>query len=87
MKIKLLDKWNDECCGTRDRFCELRIGTAEACFVINRESGLRYVMECHDGNDVYSWIGGADFPLRKLTSDETKEVMDFANKIFDNWDL
>ena len=83
MKIELVDKWKDEVNGTNDRYCELRLGTAEACCVKDREDGARYVLECYDGNEVYSWIGGTDFPLRKLTADEEKEIMAFADKAFE----
>lgn len=84
MKIKLIGKWNDEVGGTRNRYCELRLGTAEACYVINRESGLTYVMECYNGDDVYPYMVGADFPLRKLTRDEEKEVIAYAERVFLN---
>lgn len=83
MKIKLIDKWKDEVNGTEGRYCELRIGTGEACCVKLREDGLRYVLECYDGNEVYSWIGGADFPLRKLTRDEENEILAFVDKVFE----
>lgn len=81
MKIELIDKWKDEVNGTDDRYCELRLYSAEACCVKCREDGIIYVLECYDGNEVYSYIGGADFPLRKLTEEEEKEVISFAERV------
>ena len=81
MKISLEDRWDDLAMG--DRYMEIKIGKAEACFVKETDNGeLLYVMQCHDGNDVYSYIGGADFPLRKLTSAEYEEVINFAREQF-----
>ena len=80
MKLTLRDRWDDLTTG--DRYLEIKIGKAEACCVKNVPGGLTYVMFCYDGYDVYSDIGGADFPLRSLNPEEYEEVMDFAREQF-----
>lgn len=81
MKIELIDKWEDDVNGTDDRYCEFRLYTSEACCVKYREDGLIYVLECYDGNEVYSYPGGSDFPLRKLTKEEEREVISFVERV------
>ena len=79
MKLVLRDRWDD--LATGDRYVEIKIGKYEACCVKEIDDGeLMYVLQCADGNDVYSDIGGADFPLRKLTLAEYEEIMDFARE-------
>lgn len=81
MKLKLKDRWDE--LATGDRYIEIKIDKAEACCVKEIDQGeVMYVMQCHDGNDVYSDIGGADYPLRRLTLAEFKEIMDFAREQF-----
>ena len=80
MKLVLRDRWDD--LATGDRYVEIKIGKYEACCVKETADGFRYVMECDNGNEVYSDIGGADFPLRKLTDEELKEVMEFVDEQF-----
>lgn len=80
MKIKLVDKWKDEINGTNDMYYEFRIGTGQAVCVKHREDNVIYALECYDGNEVYSYIGGADFPLRKLTQEEEKEIIYLVEK-------
>ncbi len=80
MKLTLRERWDDLTTG--ERYAELKIGKHEACCV--KETGdLMYVMECFDGRDVYSDIGGADFPLRKLAPEETEEILDFVREQFE----
>lgn len=86
MKIKVVDKWKDDINGTDDLYCELCIDNSEACCVKCRKDGLMYVIECYDGNEVYLYPGGADFPLRKLTRDEEKEILEFAYNILKKGD-
>lgn len=78
MKLTLKDRWDDLTTG--DRYLEIKIGKAEACCVKNVPGGLTYVMMCYDNHDVYSDIGGADFPLRSLSQEEYKEILDFARE-------
>ena len=79
MKLTLINRWDDLVLG--DRYMEIKIGKAEACCVKEIDNGeLLYVIQCYDGNDVYSDIGGADFPLRKLTPAEYEEVINFARE-------
>lgn len=80
MKIKLINRWDDVNLG--DRYVELRLGTGGACCVKDTPSGYRYILECYDGNEVYSYVGGADFPLRKLTDEEHAMVMEFVKEQF-----
>lgn len=80
MKLTLRDRWDD--LTTNDRYVEIKIGKAQACCVKETEH-YSYVMECFDGNNVYSDIGGADYPLRKLTPEEVKEILDFASEQFE----
>ncbi len=80
MKLTLKDRWDDLTIG--DRYLEIKIGKAEACCVKNVPGGLTYVMMCYDNHDVYSDIGGADFPLRSLSPEEYEEVIDFAREQF-----
>ena len=79
MKIKLINRWDDSV--DNSKYAELRIDVGGAICVKETASGLRYVMECDDGKEVYSYIGGVDFPLRKLTDDERKAVMEFAKEM------
>lgn len=76
--IKPIDLWDDH----GDRYLELRVGTGGACVVKETPSGLRYVLECEDGNNIYSYVGGADYPLRKLTDEEVAKVMEIADNEF-----
>ena len=79
MELTLIDRWDDLTMG--NRYMEIKIGKVEACCVEEIDNGeLLYVMQCYDGNNVYSDIGGADFPLRKLTSAEHEEVINFARE-------
>jgi hypothetical protein len=81
MKLTLRDRWDDLTTG--DRYVEIKIGKNEACCVKETANGLLYVMECADGNDIYSDIGGADFPLRTLTPAEREEAVAFAKEQFE----
>lgn len=76
MKISIVNDWQDH----DAKFYELRLNIAEACCVKENRDGLCYILECDNGYEVYSWIGGADFPLRKLTKEETKEILDYVNQ-------
>jgi hypothetical protein len=73
------DRWDDLTTGTQ--YCEIKIGKYEACCVA-RDEFFMYTME-FEGKDVYSDIGGADFPLRKLTLEEHKNIMDFVREQFE----
>ena len=76
MKLSLRDRWDDI---TGDQYVEIKIGKYEACCLKRVPDQVHpYVLECYDGNDVYSDIGGADYPLRKLSTLETVEVINFA---------
>ena len=79
MKIATRERWSDG----DVTYTELRLGRYEACCIKETSSGLRYILECDDGNDVYSDIAGSDFPLRKLTNKERKEVIDYISNIKD----
>lgn len=81
-KIKLLDRW-DDFSGTGDRYVELRIGIGGACCVKETNNGLRYILECDNGNEVYSYVGGADYPLRNLTDNEREDVIKFVAEQFE----
>ena len=63
---------------TNKRFMELRIGKAEACCVKRTEGGLLYVMDCYNGDNVYTFMAGADYPVRKMTHEEESHVLKFA---------
>ena len=80
MRIELVGLWKDDACG----FFELRINKSEACCVKYRNDSDLYVLKCYDGNDVYSYIGGAEFPLRKLTKAEENRVLDFVKHVLFN---
>lgn len=58
-----------------ETYIVFRIGAGEACCVKKKDSGLIYVMDCFDGKEVYSYIGGIDFPLRMLTDAERKTII------------
>lgn len=77
-KLTLRDHWDD----SGDKFLEIKIGKHEACCV-KTTNDLMYVLQCADGNDVYSDIGGADFPLRKLTSEEYESVIKFCKEVIE----
>ena len=80
MKITIRERWSDG----DVTYTELRLGKYGACCVKEEtSSGLRYILECDDRNDVYSDIAGSDFPLRKLTNKERKEVIDYISNIKD----
>lgn len=79
MKISLMDRWNDNGCV----YTELRINPGEACCIKETESGYTYVLECADGNDVYSYVGGSDWPLRRLTNEERAKIIQFVKEIKD----
>jgi len=76
MILTLKDRWDDLTTGTQ--YCEIKIGKYEACCVA-RDEFFMYTME-FDGKNVYSDIGGADFPLRKLTLKEHEEIMNFVRE-------
>ena len=69
-KLKLIDRWDD--LATGERYMEIKISKYEACCVKELEI-LQF-----DGKEVYSDIGGADFPLRNLSKNERKEIINFA---------
>ena len=80
MKLTLLERWDDLTTG--ERYAELKIGKHEACCV--KETGdLMYVLEFFAGRNIYSDIGGADYPLRKLAPEEEEEVLDFVREQFE----
>ena len=78
MKLAIKDHWTDE--NTGDKYAEVRIDKYTACCVKKIPDGHMAMFECDDGNDVYSDIGGADFPLRKLTDLERSEIFSFTEK-------
>ena len=80
MKIKSIDRWDD--IFGDEQYMEIRLDTAQACCVKRTANGLRYIMECSDGNNVYSWVGGPDYPLRKLTEEETAYIIKVADEEF-----
>jgi len=82
MKITLNDRW-DDINGNGDKYVELRINTAEACCVKEAPDGRRSFLEFDNGKNVYSWIGGADFPLRKLLPNEVDQIMSFVDEQFE----
>ena len=51
-----------------NQYIEIKIGHHEACY---------------DGNEVYSYIGGADCPLRMLRLAESYQILKFANTQFE----
>lgn len=72
-KMSVRDQWTDG----NEKYVEIRIGKYEACCV-KIADGLTYVLQCDNGYEVYSDIGGADFPLRKLGEEEYEQVIRFA---------
>lgn len=70
LKLRLLDQWEDQATG--NRYCEVKIGKYEACCIKNLDF-MKF-----DGKEVYSDIGGPDFPLRNLESDEKTSIIDFV---------
>lgn len=82
IKITLRDRW-DDLSRTGERYVELKLGKAEVCCVKETADGFIQVMDCEDGNNVYSDIGGADWSLRKLTPEEEQEVMEFVKEQFE----
>lgn len=78
MKIELESTWEY----SKQQYAEFRINKYYACCVIKTETGLVYVMDCDDGNNVYSYIGGADFPLMKLSEKEERQILESAKKHF-----
>ena len=75
-KLALLDTWKD-----RDiTYAEIKIGKYEACCVKETEKDITTILFEKGGDmcDVYSNIGGADFPLRRMGEKEFSEVIDFA---------
>lgn len=76
MKIEVGDRFEDN----GAVYTEVRINKSQACCVKETKNGLTYILECADGNDVYSWIGGADYPLRTLTDEERAEVISYIRK-------
>lgn len=77
--ISVIDRWEGNE-GSGDTYIEFRIGKDGACCVEKTGNGLVYVMECADGNEVYSYAVGADYPLRKLTDEEREEVVSIARR-------
>lgn len=73
MKVTERDFWIDG----DEAFIEARVDKGGACCV-KKTGALAYVMECEDGSELYSDVGGADWPLRKLTEPEKKRVVDWA---------
>lgn len=74
-KLTLIDRWDDLTTG--ERYMEIKIGKYEACCVKELEI-LQF-----DGKEVYSDVGGADYPLRKLPTDEYKEIINFAKEQYE----
>lgn len=81
MKLTLKDRWDDLTTGTQ--YCEIKIGKYEACCVARDEDEFFMYTMVFDGKDVYSDIGGADFPLRRLTLKEHEEIMNFVREQFE----
>ena len=78
VKLELRDRW-DCLWGSGEKYVEIKIDKTQACCV--KQSGdLLYAIECFNGMEVYSEIGGPDFPLRHLTEKETEEVLAFAKE-------
>ena len=80
-KIKIIDQW-DDIFGSGDRYMELRVDAGGACCVKQIPNGI-YIYK-FEGKEVYSFVGGADYPLRNLTESEKKKVIAFAKEQFDN---
>ena len=76
--LKVTDCWEND----GAVYVELRLNAGEACCI--KVTLSPYVMACYDGNDVYSYVGGADWPLRKLTEKETSEILEFIRKEINN---
>ena len=79
LKLKSSEKWDDS---EGNKYLEIRIEKADACCVKKTKAGLIYVLMCVDGNNVYSDIAGADYPLRKLTAEEYESIISFAKEEF-----
>ena len=75
MKLSIRDQWEEQ--SLNEKYLEIRIGKYEACCV-KKAGELTYVLQCEDGNDVYSDIGGSDYPLRTMTEKEKKDILEFA---------
>ena len=75
--LKVRDSWEDQ----GDNYIEIKIGKYEACCIKRKKNGLIYILQCDDGNEVYSNIAGSDFPLRKASKKEETEILEFAKKI------
>lgn len=73
--MKIRDSWDDG----EETYLEINVGKAE-CVCVKKRGDLTYILSCYDGREVYSDIGGADFPLRKLTDAETVEILDYVNR-------
>lgn len=80
IKLEVRDVFDDV---NENKYIEIRIGEHEACCVKKPHNGSPYILQCYDGNEVYSDIGGADWPLRTLKIIEAFEVLKFANAQFE----
>ena len=73
--MKIRDSWDDG----EATYLEIKIGKAE-CVCVKKRGDLTYILSCYDGREVYSDIGGADFPLRNLVPEERAEIKAFAER-------
>ena len=78
VKLELRDRW-DCLWGSGEKYVEIKIDKAQACCV-KQTGDLLYVIDCFNGMEVYSDIGGPDFPLRYLTEKEKEEIIAFAKE-------
>lgn len=77
--MKVVDRWETP----RGSYLEIKIGNSEACCAKRiYPSGAVYILSCHNGMEVYSYPGGADFPLRELSDKEYGKIVEYAKKQF-----
>ena len=79
MKLKLIDRWDDI---DGSQYLTVKINE-KACVDIKRlndEERFIYVMQCHDGEEVYDYDTTEGY--RDLTDTEYGEVLRFAEEQF-----
>ena len=64
-----------------DLFFEIAISKEEACDVEVTKDGHIYTMEYYEGKDVYWREYGIDFPCRKLSEAELRQLRIFVRSI------
>ena len=78
LKIKFRDEFEN----AGEEYLELTVNRHYACCVKKTAGANVYILECDNGFELYSNIGGADFPIRKLSKDEYAQVIAWAEDYF-----